>query len=91
MLSLYSLIDKERVAEHGIIIDVYNFAIENFEKRFVITEDHIIATILDPSFKKLALLDKFIPSGETRESLLQKAIKSHNIDVTGINSVEVVS
>lgn len=65
------LVEQEMEAEHGLIIDLYNYAIENLHTRFKITDDHLTASLLDPTQKKLTLLDKYVEMSlsETKEKL----------------------
>lgn len=93
LFNQYRLIQQEIEAGYGIIIEVYNFAIENIQKRFPITEDHVIATILDPCFKKLKLIDDYIPLPDNKASILEAKIKQHGFDTNHESSAsaDVVS
>lgn len=73
-------------AEHGNIIEMYEISIENIDKRFLITNDHVIATLLDPTCKKLSIIDQHVhPS--TKQSLLKIAIKDYNIKMDSSDKV----
>lgn len=77
IIASYRLDEEEMKAEYGTIIDLYSFAKERFKHRFVITEDHVIAALLDPAQKRLAIIDKHITV--SKKSLLEAALKRFEI------------
>ncbi len=53
-------IENEIKAKYGLIIELYNYARENLKSIYPVTDDHVVATLMDPAQKNKKFLDKHL-------------------------------
>jgi hypothetical protein len=70
---------QEPTACVEIIISLYDYATTRINDRFKITDEHVTAALLDPSQKKLPVIDKYLENNKTRRALLKEKILHHDV------------
>jgi hypothetical protein len=69
---------KQSNACFQVIIEAYDLLLEKLEIRFIVTEDHVTAGLLDPIQKDLEIFEPFL-AGQTRERFLKNKLRQERL------------